>query len=105
MCFTQLLRVDLCPQEGNLRRQVHGLFDFVPHCELVALFLWQDEGCVVEGPVALHLVIHVLVSDGTTALLLETDLGLLALPEEVGQAMRTFRVDRAELGRSVDFCN
>ena len=50
---------------------------------------------------ALHLVSHMLISNRTAALFPE-GLGSLAPPEKVGHAMWTFRVERSELGWSMN---
>ena len=88
LCFTQLLRVDLCPQEGNLRRQVHCIFDFVYDSEIVSRFFWNDERCIVEGAVPIHLINHKFIVDRTGTFFLE-GLGCARL-KKVGHAVGTF---------------
>ena len=63
LCLAQFLWVDLSPQKGDLRRQVHRLLDLVAHLELVAWLLLQNERCVVKRAVSHHLVELLLVRD------------------------------------------
>lgn len=90
--FAKLAWVDLSPQEGDLKRFVHGVLDFVHHCKLVAFFLWQDEGCVIDGAMALHLVSNMFVSNRTAALFLESLGSRTPRSKKVRHAMWTFRV-------------
>ena len=95
--------VDLRPQEGNLRRQVHGLFDLVTHPELVARLPLQNERCVVKRAVPHHLLELQLVRD-RVAPLIQKALRVVvrgSLGEEGRRALGVLRVERLEMGAFV----